>query len=133
MLAAAVRVSGMLARGRQGDHGDVPGPNGGTAVAEALHILEHFDLARHGWGSVEALHVVIEAIRRAAVDRYSYLGDHPDAPFDILPEPNGIQVAGEDLHSAVYPVAKPTHAAGYPGDTLEDSDAGIDAGMLSHP
>ena len=31
------------------------------------------------------------------------------------------------------PVAKPTHAAGYPGDTLEDSDAGIDAGMLSHP
>ena len=59
----------------------VPGPNGGTAVAEALHILEHFDLAGHGWGSVEALHVVIEAIRRAAVDRYSYLGDHPAAPF----------------------------------------------------
>ena len=48
-------------------------------------------------------------------------------------EPNGIQVAGEELRSAVYPVAKPTHAAGYPGDTLEDSDAGIDAGMLSHP
>ena len=312
----------------------VPGPNGGTAVAEALHILEHFDLAGHGWGSVEALHVVIEAIRRAAVDRYSYLGDHPDAPFDILPEPgyaatrartisphvagpaaagdpwgwrgvprppdfpapagvsadggtthisvvdadrnavcltqtnmswsgvivpgvgvmmnnamtwfypapgtvnsivpggrglnnmtplilvrdgrlhavlgasggrriwsalvqacvnhaefgmdlqqavqaprlhvesdqvlldgrfggevraglqklghevtvatpyynrspyaepNGIEVAGDELHSAVYPVAKPTHAAGYPGDTVEDSDAGIDAGMLSHP
>ena len=65
----------------------VPGPNGGTAVAEVLNILEHFDLARHGWGSVEALHLVIEAIRRAAVDRYSYLGDHADAPFDILPEP----------------------------------------------
>ncbi len=312
----------------------VPGPNGGTAVAEALHILEHFDLAGHGRGSAEALHLVIEAIRRAAVDRYSYLGDHPAAPFDILPEPgyaatrartisphgagptaagdpwawrgvprppdfpapagvsaeggtthisvvdadrnavsltqtnmswsgvivpgvgvmmnnamtwfypapgtvnsivpggrglnnmtplilvrdgrlhavlgasggrriwsalvqacvnhaefgmdlqqavqaprlhvesdqilldgrfgvevrdgleklghevtvatpyydrspyaepNGIQVAGEELHSAVYPVAKPTHAAGYPGDTLEDSGAGIDAGMLSHP
>ena len=312
----------------------VPGPNGGTAVAEALHILDHFDLAGHGWGSVEALHLVIEAIRCAAVDRYSYLGDHPAAPFDILPEPgyaatrartispdgagpaaagdpwawrgvprpadfpapagttadggtthisvvdadrnavcltqtnmswsgvivpsvgvmmnnamtwfypgpgtvnsivpggrglnnmtplilvrdgrlhavlgasggrriwsalvqaclnhaefgmdlqqavqaprlhvesdqvlldgrfggevragleklghevtvatpyynrspyaepNGIQVAGGELRSAVYPVAKPTHAAGYPGDTLEDSDAGIDTGMLSHP
>ena len=48
-------------------------------------------------------------------------------------EPNGIEVAGDELHSAVYPVAKPTHAAGYPGDTVEDSDAGIDAGMLSHP
>ena len=48
-------------------------------------------------------------------------------------EPNGIQVAGDELNSAVYPVAKPTHAAGYPGDTLEDSGAGIDAGMLSHP
>lgn len=312
----------------------VPGPNGGTAVAEVLHILEHFDVAGHVWGSVEALHLVIEAIRRAAVDRYSYLGDHPDAPFDILPdpgyaatraqtigldgagptvagdpwkwrgvprppnlpapagtsadggtthvsvvdadrnavcltqtnmswsgvivpgvgammnnamtwfypgpgtvnsivpggrglnnmtplilardgrlravlggsggrriwsalvqacvnhvefgmdlqqavqaprlhvesdqvlldgrfggevragleklghevtvatpyydrspyaEPNGIQVAGDELHSAVYPVAKPTHAAGYPGDTLEDSESGIDTGMLSHP
>ena len=46
-------------------------------------------------------------------------------------EPNGIQVAGGELRSAVYPVAKPTHAAGC--DTLEDSDAGIDTGMLSHP
>ena len=325
VLEAGYRGYGVLA---------VPGPNGGTAVAEALHILEHFDLAGQGWGSVEALHLVIEAIRRAAVDRYSYLGDHPAAPFDILPEPgyaatrartispdgagptvagdpwawrgvlrpqdlpapagvsadggtthisvvdadrnavcltqtnvswsgvivpgvgvmmnnamtwfypapgtvnsivpggrglnnmtplilvrdgrlhaalgasggrriwsalvqacvnhaefgmdlqqavqaprlhvesdqvlldgrfgvevragleklghevtvatpyhdrspyaepNGIQVAGEELRSAVYPVAKPTHAAGYPGDTLEDSGAGIDAGMLSHP
>ena len=33
-------------------------------------------------------------------------------------EPNGIQVAGDELHSAVYPVAKPTHAAGYADDTL---------------
>lgn len=325
VLEAGFRGYGVLA---------VPGPNGGTAVAEVLHILEHFDLAGHGWGSVEALHLVIEAIRRAAVDRYSFLGDHPDAPFDILSEPgyaatrartispenagptaagdpwawrgvarpqdlpapagvtadggtthisvvdadrnavcltqtnmswsgvivpgvgvmmnnamawfypvpgtvnsivpggrglnnmtplilvrdgrlqavlgasggrriwsalvqacvnhagfgmglqqaiqasrlhvesdqvlldgrfggevragleklghevtvatpyydrspyaepNGIQVTGGELRSAVYPVAKPTHAAGYPGDTLEDSDAGIDTGMLSHP
>ena len=35
-------------------------------------------------------------------------------------EPNGIEVSGDELHSAVYPVAKPTHAAGYPGDTLEE-------------
>ena len=42
----------------------VPGPNGGTAVAEALHILDHFDLAGHGWGSVEAL-LVIEASARS--------------------------------------------------------------------
>ena len=325
VLEAGYRGYGVLA---------VPGPNGGTAVAEVLHILEHFDLAGHGWGSVEALHLVIEAIRRAAVDRYSYLGDHADAPFDILAEPgyaatrartisldgagptaagdpwawrgvprppnlpapasvsadggtthisvvdadrnavgltqtnmswsgvivpgvgvmmnnamtwfypgpgtvnsivpggrglnnmtplilvregrlhavlgasggrriwsalvqacvnhadfgmelqqavqaprlhvesdqvlldgrfgshvragleklghevtvatpyydrspyaepNGVQVAGDELHSAVYPVAKPTHAAGYPGDTLEDSGGGLDAGMLSHP
>ena len=46
-------------------------------------------------------------------------------------EPNGKQVAGGELRSAVYPVAKPEHAAVYPGDTLEDSDAGIDTGMLS--
>ena len=45
-------------------------------------------------------------------------------------EPSGIEVVGGELHSAVYPVAKPTHAAGYPGDTLEDSGGGIAAGIL---
>ena len=55
--------------------------------------------------------------------------------YNRLPyaEPNGMQAARHELHHAVYTIAKPTHAAGYPGETLEDSDAGIDAGMLSHP
>jgi hypothetical protein len=37
--------------------------------------------------------------------------------FDRSPysEPNGIAVAGSKLRSAVYPVAKPTYAAGTPG------------------
>jgi gamma-glutamyltranspeptidase/glutathione hydrolase len=38
-----------------------------------------------------------------------------DPRFDVAPyaEPNGIAVDGDDLRSAVYPVAKLTQAAGY--------------------
>jgi len=56
----------------------------GTTVMEALHILDHFDLAKLGWGKPESLHLVAEAIRMAAADRYTFMGDHPDAPLATL-------------------------------------------------
>jgi hypothetical protein len=36
--------------------------------------------------------------------------DYGRAPYS---EPNGVEVRGTSLRSAVYPVAKPTFAAGY--------------------
>src|SRR5262249_49094808 len=40
-------------------------------------ILENFDLKKHGAESPEALHLMIEAMKRAYADRARYLGD-PD-------------------------------------------------------
>jgi gamma-glutamyltranspeptidase/glutathione hydrolase len=42
-----------------------------------LNILEHFDLASHGQHSAASLHLQIEAMRRAYLDRARHLGD-PD-------------------------------------------------------
>lgn len=54
-----------------------PPSSGGVAMVEMLNILSHFDIQRHGRWSPETLHLMIEAMRRAYVDRARYLGD-PD-------------------------------------------------------
>src|SRR5689334_23860035 len=54
-----------------------PPSSGGVAMVEMLNILSHFDIAKQGRWSPETLHLVIEAMRRAYVDRARYLGD-PD-------------------------------------------------------
>lgn len=54
-----------------------PPASGGVALIEMLNILEPLDLKGKGQGSVAALHLQIEAMRRAYLDRARYLGD-PD-------------------------------------------------------
>ena len=49
--------------------------NGYPTVLEALQILEGFDVAGLGYQTTEALHVIIESLRRAFLDRLRYLGD----------------------------------------------------------
>jgi len=54
-----------------------PPSSGGVALIEMLNILEGYDLGKLGRGA-EALHDMIEAMRRAYADRAVYMGD-PDA------------------------------------------------------
>jgi len=54
-----------------------PPSSGGVAMVEMFNILSHFDLQKQGRWSPGALHFMIEAMRRAYVDRARYLGD-PD-------------------------------------------------------
>lgn len=49
--------------------------SGSMTAFEALAILESFDLRTLGAESVDALHLVTEALRRAFVDRFAYLAD----------------------------------------------------------
>ncbi len=56
--------------------------SGYPTIAEALQILEGFDLAKHGFQSTEATHLIVESLRRALVDRLSFLGDP-----DLMPVP----------------------------------------------
>ncbi len=63
-----------------------PPSSGGVSMVEMLNILEGYDLAKAGHNSPQYVHLVVEAMRRAFLDRARYLGD-PDfstAPLDRL-------------------------------------------------
>ena len=49
--------------------------SGGTVLIETLNILEGYNLHDMGAGSIDTLHVMIEAMKRAYADRARYLGD----------------------------------------------------------
>lgn len=68
----AVRVCGMG-----------PPSSGGVAVAQILGLLERFDLARLGAGSLESAHLLAEASRLAFADRDQYLADPAFVPQPI--------------------------------------------------
>jgi gamma-glutamyltranspeptidase / glutathione hydrolase len=54
-----------------------PPSSGGIALIEILNILEGFDLTKFGNRSGDAIHLEVEAFRRAFYDRTDFLGD-PD-------------------------------------------------------
>ena len=54
-----------------------PPSSGGVVLLSALNILEGYDLAKLGDRSPQYVHLLIEAYRRAYMDRSDYLGD-PD-------------------------------------------------------
>jgi gamma-glutamyltranspeptidase/glutathione hydrolase len=54
-----------------------PPSSGGVAICEMLNILEGYPIRELGWGSAQALHYEIEAMRHAYIDRNTLFGD-PD-------------------------------------------------------
>ena len=63
-----------------------PPSSGGVVVCEILNVLEGYPLKDWGFRSAQAMHVQIEAMRHAYLDRNTYLGD-PDFvknPLDRL-------------------------------------------------
>lgn len=54
-----------------------PPSSGGVLVVQILNMLEPYNLAKLGWHSAAAIHLIVEAERRAYADRAKYLGD-PD-------------------------------------------------------
>ncbi len=52
-----------------------PASSGGTHVVQILNLLEGFDVAGMGFGSVAAVHHFLEALKLAFADRTEYLAD----------------------------------------------------------
>ncbi|MER9116138.1 gamma-glutamyltransferase [Mesorhizobium sp. M0954] len=52
-----------------------PPSSGGVIICEILNVLEFYPLSYLGAGSAETVHVMVEAMRHAYVDRNSALGD----------------------------------------------------------
>ena len=60
-----------------------PPSSGGVAIVEMLNVLERYDLAKMGKQSAAAQHLIIEAQRRAYLDRARFLGDMDFTPVPI--------------------------------------------------
>jgi len=56
-------------------YGPPPPSSGGICLVEMLNILEQFDLSKNKRQSVDNIHVMAEAMKRAFCDRARYLGD----------------------------------------------------------
>jgi len=83
-LAAYATISNDPVRGTYRGHeisGPPPGNSGITLIIEMLNILEGFDIASLGYGTVESSHLVLEILKIAFADRFAYLGD--PATIDI--------------------------------------------------
>jgi gamma-glutamyltranspeptidase/glutathione hydrolase len=52
-----------------------PPSSGGIVICEILNVLEGYPLSEYGFGSARAIHVQIEAMRQAYIDRNQLLGD----------------------------------------------------------
>jgi gamma-glutamyltranspeptidase / glutathione hydrolase len=61
-----------------------PPSSGGIALIESLNILEGFDLAKAGFDSAEAVHLVAESYRRAFYDRAQFLGDPEFSELPVM-------------------------------------------------
>jgi gamma-glutamyltranspeptidase/glutathione hydrolase len=62
-------------------YGPPPPSSGGIVLVQMLNILEQFELRTLGKDSPETNHMVIEAMRRAFLDRARYLGDQDFVPI----------------------------------------------------
>ncbi|MBV9783761.1 MAG: gamma-glutamyltransferase [Acidisphaera sp.] len=85
-----------------------PPSSGGTTMCEILGILGGYDMPRLGFHSAEAVHLMVEAMRHAYVDRNTYLGDPAfvQNPIDRLLAP-GYEAS---IRAGIGPVATPSRA-----------------------
>ncbi len=80
----------------------VGGPCAGPTAFEILHILDRFDLAGMGHGSADFLHTLIEAVKLAAVDRFSFMGDPAihGFPINTLADPEYARSRAVEIDTA---------------------------------
>jgi len=91
----------------------------GTVVAEALNILDNFDLSEtSGWQDPKAIHLIAEALKLASADRGPYVGDPDfyDVPLaGLLSEDYATQRAALiDLGAAMVPTNETPAGNPYP-------------------
>jgi gamma-glutamyltranspeptidase / glutathione hydrolase len=79
-----------------------PPSSGGVALVQMLNVLEPFDLRSRGLLTAPALHLQIEAMRRAYLDRARYLGDpdFSDIPVARLTSKEHAREVAASIHDA---------------------------------
>ncbi|HYX68496.1 MAG TPA: gamma-glutamyltransferase [Terriglobales bacterium] len=104
-----------------------PPSSGGIDVLEILNILEGYDLGKLGWGSAEAVHLTVEAFRRAYYDRAEFLGDPDFAPLPVA------QLIDKKYASAWRESLDPRHATPSPQLKRPEVFDKLDRDAALHP
>ncbi len=89
-----------------------PTSSGGAAIVEMLNILEEFDIASLGFGTVEGVHLLAEAMKIAFADRFEYMGD--PAFMDVPVEALTSKEYAASRRGEIDPDRARTHAYGSP-------------------
>jgi gamma-glutamyltranspeptidase/glutathione hydrolase len=97
-----------------------PPSSGGVALLEALNILEGYDLAKLGDRSPQEMHLIVEAFRRAFMDRTDFLGDPDFTRVPVAPLINK-QYAAAWRTSIDATRATPSKALTRPGGFLAEA------------
>jgi gamma-glutamyltranspeptidase/glutathione hydrolase len=101
-----------------------PPSSGGVTVCEILKILEGYPLGDYGFGSAKALHVEIEAMRHAYVDRNSLLGD-PDFVTNPI-----AKLTSPEYAAKIRAAIDPAHAT--PSASLAEGKAPHEGNNTTH-
>ncbi|WP_454621014.1 gamma-glutamyltransferase [Bradyrhizobium cenepequi] len=98
-------------------------PGGGLMLIEMLNMLERFDLADMGHNSVKYLRVVCEAMKRATIDKDSFIGDpgFVDVPISRLASKDYAVAMAKDIAARIK-ANVPRFNSGFPSkDTTQVS------------
>jgi len=94
----------------------------GVTVAEALNILDNFDLSGGTWSDPQSIHVIAEALKLASADRLPYDGDPDfyDVPLEGLlsEEYAAARATLIDLNAAMMPTNSVPMGDPYPYMTV---------------
>jgi gamma-glutamyltranspeptidase/glutathione hydrolase len=109
-----------------------PPSSGGVALVEILNVLEKYDLGKLGADSAQAMHLTIEAYRRAFMDRADFMGD-PDfakVPVAQLIDKSYASAWRESINPARATMSKDLKR---PAGTFNDLDKVARAATASEP
>ncbi len=93
-----------------GDHTihTVPGPSGGSTLAQMLRVVDRLGVGSRDHNSPEALHLLAQIGRRAYADRFSYFADpnHVDVPWEAFLSDDYVTAMAESIVEG--PAGKPS-------------------------
>ena len=100
-----------------------PPPGGGIMLIEMLNILENFDLRGMGHNSTEYVRVVVEAMKRATLDKDNFVGDPAfiNVPVERLISKEHANAAAKEIFAG-HKIDVPRFNSGFPSkDTTQVS------------
>jgi gamma-glutamyltranspeptidase/glutathione hydrolase len=103
----------------------VPGPSGGSTLAQMLRVVDRIDLGSRGHNTPEALHLLAQVGRRVYADRFSYFADpeHVDVPWEAFLSDDYVTAMVESLTDG--PACKPSAGTREQLGISHDLDASV--------